>query len=83
MPVDDPSLIRLKRGSQAELEAAATAGDLSAGEPYFIDSETLAIGTGPSAFVTISGGSASGGTIDGGSPSTSYAATQNLDGGMP
>ena len=40
------ALIRFKRGTRAQLDAAATANELSAGEPYLVtDEERVAVGT--------------------------------------
>jgi hypothetical protein len=44
-------LIRIKRGTKAQLEAARTAGQLQAGEPYFVtDLNAFALGIGTNAY---------------------------------
>ncbi len=45
------SLIKLKRGTRAQLDAAAALGQLVEGEPYLITDEgRIAVGTSPSGF---------------------------------
>ncbi len=46
------ALIRLKRGTRAQLQSAASGGELHEGEPYYVtDEERFAVGTGSSGFV--------------------------------
>lgn len=43
--------IKIKRGTLAQLDAAALAGQLNVGEPYFIsDEDKIAIGTSASTY---------------------------------
>lgn len=52
------ALIRFKRGTRAELEAAAGSDELVEGEPYYITDEpgVVAIGTGADSYADIGGG---------------------------
>lgn len=53
------AIIRFKRGSLAQIDAAAASGLLREGEPYYItggSDDVLAVGTGPSSYVVVSGG---------------------------
>lgn len=46
------ALIRLKRGTRAQLQSAANGGELHEGEPYYVtDEERVAVGTGTSGYV--------------------------------
>jgi hypothetical protein len=46
--------IRFKRGTRAQLDAAATAGQLQQAEPYYVtDENTLAVGSGTDAAVNV------------------------------
>lgn len=46
--------IRIKRGTRAQIEAAKTAGDLAAGEPYLITDESrIAVGTANNAYTAM------------------------------
>lgn len=48
-----PTPIRFKRGTRAQVEAAAAGNALAAGEPIFLTDEgNIAVGTGASAFQT-------------------------------
>lgn len=61
--------LRIKRGTRAELSAAAAAGELFAGEPYLItDEDRIAIGTSASTFVAFAKQGEGGG---GGTPTPS------------
>lgn len=50
------AVIKIKRGTQAQLDAAALAGSLREGEPYFVDGGSLCIGTATDDYVEIGGG---------------------------
>lgn len=51
-----PSL-RFKRGTRAQLDAAAAAGQLREAEPYFItDEDVAAVGTGTGTYAVMGGG---------------------------
>jgi hypothetical protein len=53
------ALIRFKRGTRAQLEAAATAAQLQQAEPYYVtDENTLAVGSGTSKAISLATGSA-------------------------
>lgn len=55
--------IRIKRGTRAQIEAAKTAGDLAAGEPYLITDESrLAVGTANNAYTAMAKEGESGGS---------------------
>lgn len=59
--------IRVKRGTRAQINSAASAGQLSAGEPYLITDESrLAVGTSPTAFTDFAKLSETGGGGGGG-----------------
>ena len=48
------ALIRFKRGTRAQLDAAAAMGQLHVGEPYLLtDEEIVALGTGTDTYVTL------------------------------
>ncbi|MEJ5127609.1 hypothetical protein WH367_16330 [Comamonas sp. MYb21] len=50
--------IKMKRGSRAQIEAAASVGGLAAGEPYLVtDKEAIAVGTGAGSFSQMIAGS--------------------------
>lgn len=56
--------LRIKRGTRAQLDAAATAGQLAAGEPYLItDENRLAVGTSATSYQALAKESEAGGSI--------------------
>lgn len=72
--------IRIKRGTRAQLNAAAAASGLSEGEPYLVtDGPGLALGTGVDTYVDIGAGAVSTFEVDGGSASTSFIGTLQVD----
>lgn len=45
--------IKIKRGTAAQLDAAAASNGLKAGEPYLIDNDTLCVGTSTSSYIEL------------------------------
>lgn len=68
------AVIKIKRGTQAQLDAAALAGSLREGEPYFVDGGSLCIGTATDDYVEIGGGGGVGVTVT--DPGTIYITQQ-------
>lgn len=70
--------IRIKRGTRAQLDAAASAGELVAGEPYLItDGPAAAVGTSSTTYLDLVSSTPA---IDGGAAATTQFDYQ-LDGG--
>jgi hypothetical protein len=62
MPAVVPPSIRFKRGTRAQIDAAAVAGQLHVAEPYVVTDELpmrLVFGTAINAYAQVAGGSAS------------------------
>ena len=47
------AVIRIKRGTQAQLDAAAASSGLKAGEPYLVDGDTLCVGISTTAYIEL------------------------------
>ena len=79
--------VQIKRGTRAQLDAAAGAGQLHAGEEYLITDEgRLAVGTSSTTYQAAAkqgegggGGGLTGGIIDGGSATTTYSGEPVFD----
>lgn len=76
--------LRIKRGTRAQLDAAAAASGLHEGEPYLITDESrIAIGLSTGLYQSLlKVGEVSGGrNLDGGAASAVYLTSQLIDGG--
>lgn len=78
--------IQIKRGTRAQIDAAAAAGQLAPGEPYLITDEgRIATGTSASTYAAAAkqgesgSGGLTGGVIDGGNATTTYAGVPAFD----
>ena len=67
--------IQFKRGTQAQLDAAAGNNELQAGEPYWIDGERLAVGTSASEYEVVDGHKLLAGGAD-----ANFATSPQIDG---
>ena len=75
--------IKLKRGTRAQLDAAALASNLVVGEPYLIiDEGRLAVGVAIDGYMAMElEGAKSASNIDGGNAGSVYLPIQFIDGG--
>lgn len=80
--------LQIKRGTRAQIDAAAASGQLKAGEPYLItDEDRAAVGISTTTYESFAkeseagGGAAGEASIDGGFANSVYTAAQTVNGG--